>query len=49
LTLALSKGQEINPVLVIEPTTTAWMFNTAGKNPPELDRLGTVFQKLFRK
>jgi hypothetical protein len=46
LTLALSKGQEINPVLVIEPTTTAWMFNTAGKNPPELDRLGTTFQKL---
>ena len=31
---------------MIEPTTTAWMFNTAGKNPPELDRLGTVFQKL---
>jgi hypothetical protein len=46
LTLALTKGREINTVLLIEPTTTAWMFNTAGKNPPELEELGGAFQKL---
>ncbi len=46
LSLALSKGEELNPVLLIEPTTTAWMFNASGKNPPELDRLGATFQKL---
>ncbi len=46
LTLALTKGEEVNPVLVLEPTTTAWMYNSAGKNPPELDRLGDEFQKL---
>ena len=46
LTLALTKGQQINPVLVIEPTTTAWMYNSAGKNPPELEKLGETFQKL---
>ncbi|HYK91934.1 MAG TPA: glycosyl hydrolase [Acidobacteriota bacterium] len=46
LTLALAKGQEINPILVIEPTTTAWMYNAASKNPPELDKLGEEFQKL---
>ncbi len=46
LTLALAKGKEINPVLVIEPTTSAWMYNGAGKNPPELEKLGETFQKL---
>jgi hypothetical protein len=46
LTLALTKGQEINPILVIEPTTTAWTYNAAGKNPPELEKLGETFQKL---
>jgi hypothetical protein len=46
LALVLTKGEELNPVLVIEPTTTAWMFNTSAKNPPELDRLGAAFQKL---
>ncbi len=46
LTLALSKGQEINTVLLLEPTTTAWIYNAAGKNPPELDQLGDSFQKL---
>jgi hypothetical protein len=28
LSLALSAGQQINDILVIEPTTTAWMYNT---------------------
>ncbi len=46
LTLALSKGQQVNPVLLIEPTTTAWMHNSAGNNPPELEQIGETFQKL---
>ena len=47
LSAALSSGKQVNEVLVIEPTTTAWMYNSAGKNPPELEILGESFQKLI--
>jgi hypothetical protein len=46
LTAAITSGQEINPVLVIEPTTTAWMYNTGGKGHPELGKIGEAFFKL---
>ncbi len=47
LSLAMSAGEQVNDVLVIEPTTTAWMYNAAGKQPPELERLGKSFQDLL--
>lgn len=43
LSLALSSGEQINRILVIEPTTTAWMYQGAGG---QADRLGTTFQRL---
>ncbi len=46
LSYALTRGEQVNKVLVIEPTTSAWMYNTAGKNPPELEKLGETFQNL---
>jgi len=46
LSLALSKGTQVNKVLVLEPTTTAWMYNSAGKNPPELEKIGDSFQRM---
>ncbi len=46
LSLALSKGEQINKVLLLEPTTTAWMYNTAGKNPQELEKIGDTFQRM---
>jgi len=46
LSAAMSAGQEINPVLVVEPTTTAWMYNSGDKGHPELGRLGASFFKL---
>jgi hypothetical protein len=46
LSVALSKGEQINKILLIEPTTTAWMYNTAGKNPPELEKIGAAFQNI---
>jgi hypothetical protein len=42
----MSAGQQVNDILVIEPTTTAWMYNAAGTNPPELEALGVSFQRL---
>ena len=47
LSVAMSAGQQVNDILVIEPTTTAWMYNGAGKGPAELDRLGKSFQDLL--
>ncbi|MGC8829307.1 MAG: glycosyl hydrolase [Verrucomicrobiia bacterium] len=40
LTAALTQGEQINNILVIEPTTTAWMYQGKGK---ELGELGDSF------
>jgi hypothetical protein len=42
LSLAMSSGEEVNPVLVIEPTTTAWMY----QGERHLSEIGDSFQKL---
>jgi hypothetical protein len=46
LSVAMSAGQQVNDVLVLEPTTTAWMYNAAGAAPAELQALGDAFQRL---
>lgn len=40
---ALSQGQQLNPVLVLEPTTTAWMYQFGGKSKEDLDAWGNQF------
>jgi hypothetical protein len=47
LTAALTQGEQINPVLVLEPTTTAWMYNSDGASEPRLNDLGNHFQSLL--
>jgi hypothetical protein len=42
LSVAMSHGREANPILVIEPTTTAWMY----QGEEQLKPLGEQFQKL---
>ncbi|NQU21092.1 MAG: hypothetical protein HQ567_07400, partial [Candidatus Nealsonbacteria bacterium] len=42
LSLAISAGREVNGVLVIEPTSTSWMY----QGDPKLNELGNSFQKL---
>ena len=44
LSAALSQGQQINRVLVIEPTTTAWMYQGDGQR---LNELGSSFFNLL--
>lgn len=46
LSAALSAGREVNPVLLIEPTTTAWMYNGGGRGDLRLAEIGTSFQSL---
>jgi hypothetical protein len=44
VTAALTQGEQINRVLVIEPTTTAWMYQGAGA---KLKAIGDEFFKLL--
>ncbi|MFB3905851.1 MAG: glycosyl hydrolase [Acidobacteriota bacterium] len=48
LSLALSQGEQINHILVLEPTTTAWMYNAMrrGSPTPDLEKIGEAFQSL---
>lgn len=45
LSAVLSQGQQINRVLLIEPTTTAWMYQGDRKHRAKLDKIGSEFQK----
>lgn len=44
LSAALSAGQQINKILLIEPTTTTWMYQTDRNH---LDNIGNQFQTLL--
>ncbi len=46
LSAALSSGEEMNRILVLEPTTTAWMYNVEGGQEPHLKEIGDAFQAL---
>jgi hypothetical protein len=49
LTAAVSAGRTVNDVLVIEPTTTAWMYNTDKADDPHLAEIGKTFEALVRR
>lgn len=44
LSAVLSHGAPVAEVLVIEPTTTAWMYQTK-EDRPHLDEIGSAFQR----
>ncbi len=43
--LAVSSGRQENRVLVIEPTSTAWMYLSVSANHPRLNEIGETFQR----
>ncbi len=45
LTLALSSGKQINNILIIEPTTTAWMYFSDNVSNNKFASIGPDFQK----
>ena len=45
LSLVLTEGEQVNRILVLEPTTTSWMYQSA----PELKALGDQFQSLVTR
>jgi hypothetical protein len=47
LSVALTHGQQVHHILILEPTTTAWLYNSAGKPSPRLAELGNQFFDLL--
>ena len=45
LSLALSSGQTRNDTLILEPTTSAWMYAARPASNPRLDEIGDGFQQ----
>ena len=49
LSLAMSTGEQVNRTLVLEPTTSVWMYASRGQTDPRLKPLGNAFQALLNK
>lgn len=47
LSLALASGEQVNRVLVIEPTTTTWMYASIPAAQPALMETGRAFQEFI--
>ncbi|MBI5010253.1 MAG: hypothetical protein HZB98_11535, partial [Bacteroidia bacterium] len=49
LSLALSAGRQINDILVIEPSTSAWLYDSYVKQNPRCHEIGQAFQSFITK
>ena len=49
LTYAITRGEEHNGVLVIEPTTSAWMYYNHDKSNERINAIGAAFQSYVTK
>lgn len=49
LSVAMSMGKQENRVLVLEPTTSAWLYASPAGNDPRIDALGNDFQAFVNK
>jgi hypothetical protein len=47
LSAAMSQGEQVNSVLLIQPTTTAWLYQADGTQAKQLKQLGDQFQSLL--
>ncbi len=46
LSAVLSQGEQVNEILLLEPTTTAWMYQPDPSHVDKLNEIGERFQKL---
>jgi hypothetical protein len=49
LTSVMAAGKQENRILVIEPTTSAWMYASPNGNNPRLDAIGNEFQDFVNR
>jgi len=47
LSLIMSQGEQINRILVIEPTTSAWMYQGDSSQREKLNEIGNQFQQMI--
>ena len=47
LSMALSAGRQVNDILIIEPTTSAWLYDSYSRRNPEYAEIGQVFQNFI--
>ncbi len=47
LSLIMSQGRQVNRVLVLEPTTSTWMYQGSSSPPDRLSKIGDSFQSLI--
>ena len=49
LCAAMSHGEQVNRILVLEPTTTAWMYQPDRSGRKQLQEIGNAFQDLVNR
>lgn len=49
LSLVLSEGEQVNHVLLLEPTTSAWMYQPDGSCKTQLDAIGNAFEDMIHR
>lgn len=49
LSFVLSHGREQNDILILEPTTSAWMYSLRGKNNQRMQEIGATFQQYITR
>jgi hypothetical protein len=49
LSLALSSGRQLNDILVLEPTTSCWLYDSYDKPNPRNIEIGQTFQSFITK
>jgi hypothetical protein len=49
LSVAMSRGQQENRILVLEPTTTAWMYYSPSGKAERIEKLGNDFQSFINR
>ena len=47
LSYALTRGEQINKTLVLEPTTTAWMYYSPVGSEPQFNKTGDDFEQML--
>jgi hypothetical protein len=47
LSLVMSQGRQVNRILVIEPTTTVWLYQGDPTQAPQLKKIGDSFQQML--
>ncbi len=48
LSVATSAGRQINDILLLEPTTSAWLYNRESPDDPALEKIREPFEKLIQ-